>query len=190
MRVGTGATLVIGGLLQSEEAESIAKVPLLGDLPVLGALFRSKVSTHGNGAVVFITPWTFLGQAQVDALSVFPQGEVSFLTDKIRVLIADDVEETRETIARLLSFEEDIQVVGMAADGQEAVTMTRRLLPDCVLMDINMPGLDGLTATQLISVEAPPDGHHYDVCARGAGVFAQSDARRSQGLSGQALCRR
>lgn len=77
------------------------------------------------------------------------------MTDKIRVLIADDVEETRETIARLLSFEEDIQVVGMAADGQEAVTMTRRLLPDCVLMDINMPGLDGLTATQLISVEAP-----------------------------------
>lgn len=77
------------------------------------------------------------------------------LTDKIRVLIADDVEETRATIGRLLSFEEDIEVVGMAADGQEAVAMTRRLLPDCVLMDINMPGLDGLTATQLISVEAP-----------------------------------
>ncbi|GEM_PF-613574 len=75
VRVGTGATLVIGGLLQSEEAESIAKVPLLGDLPVLGALFRSKKFQRMETELLFfITPWTFLGQAQVDALSVFPQG--------------------------------------------------------------------------------------------------------------------
>lgn len=73
VRVGTGATLVIGGLLQNEESEDVAKVPLLGDLPVLGALFRSKKFQRKETELLFfITPWTFSGQAQVNAENVFP----------------------------------------------------------------------------------------------------------------------
>ncbi|SHM42669.1 pilus assembly protein CpaE [Caldanaerovirga acetigignens] len=73
----------------------------------------------------------------------------------IRVLIADDIPTTREDIKRLLYFEEDIEVVGEAIDGQDAVSMAVELKPDVVLMDINMPNLDGIAATEQIAIVAP-----------------------------------
>lgn len=72
-----------------------------------------------------------------------------------RVLIADDIAGTREDIKRLLYFEEDIKVVGEAADGEEALRLTETLQPDVVLMDINMPRMDGIQATELISMQFP-----------------------------------
>lgn len=75
--------------------------------------------------------------------------------EKIRVLVADDVAETRENIRRLLYFEKDIEVVGEAEDGEEAVRMAEKLSPDVVLMDINMPVLDGIAATEMISLRVP-----------------------------------
>ena len=66
---------------------------------------------------------------------------------KIRILIADDHALVREGIRALLSSCEDLEVVGEAADGTEAIAAARRLDPDVVLMDINMPGLGGLEAT-------------------------------------------
>ena len=77
------------------------------------------------------------------------------MAQKIRVLIVDDFAETRESLARLLRFERDIAVVGMAADGSKAIELTRQLGPDIVLMDINMPGIDGIRATEILSREAP-----------------------------------
>lgn len=68
----------------------------------------------------------------------------------IQVLIVDDVAETRHNIRKLLEFEADICVVGEAADGREALALAKELQPDCVLMDINMPGLDGISATERI----------------------------------------
>ena len=66
---------------------------------------------------------------------------------KIRVLIADDHAILREGIRALLHLADDIEVVGEAVDGSQAVEMTRSLQPDVVLMDIAMPGLGGLEAT-------------------------------------------
>jgi pilus assembly protein CpaE len=74
---------------------------------------------------------------------------------KITILIADDVKETRESIRRLLSFEPDLEVIGEAATGEEAVRQAERLRPDVVLMDINMPILDGIGATELIAMRVP-----------------------------------
>jgi pilus assembly protein CpaE len=70
---------------------------------------------------------------------------------KIRVMVVDDVETSRDTLARLLSFESDMDVVGTAATGTEAIEMSEQLKPDVILMDINMPDMDGLTATEEIT---------------------------------------
>ena len=74
---------------------------------------------------------------------------------KIRVLIADDHAILREGIRALLAFQADMEVVGEAADGSEAIEQCRRLHPDIVLMDIAMPGLGGLEATLEIKKEDP-----------------------------------
>lgn len=75
--------------------------------------------------------------------------------DKIRVVIADDVQETRQNIRLLLELDPAMQVVGEAANGREAVEEARASRPDVVLMDINMPEVDGIRATETISVECP-----------------------------------
>jgi len=77
---------------------------------------------------------------------------------KIKVLIVDDIAETRDNVKRLLYFEEDMEVVGEAANGEEAVNLAEKLRPDIVLMDINMPVMDGITATELISLKLPRAG--------------------------------
>ena len=74
----------------------------------------------------------------------------------ITILIADDSRESRESLRKLVAFEEGLVVVGEAADGAAAVALVREAKPDIVLMDVNMPGeLDGIAATQVISLEVP-----------------------------------
>lgn len=75
--------------------------------------------------------------------------------DKIKVLIVDDIAQTREDIRRLLYFENDIEVIGEAANGAEAVGLCATFLPDVVLMDVNMPVMDGITASEKISLQHP-----------------------------------
>jgi len=70
--------------------------------------------------------------------------------EKIRVLIVDDVSETRENVKKLLQFESDVEVVGVARTGKEAIQVSQDLNPDVVLMDINMPDMDGIAATEAI----------------------------------------
>jgi pilus assembly protein CpaE len=74
---------------------------------------------------------------------------------KIRVLIVDDIAETRDNVKKLLYFENDIEVVGTAANGREGVELASKLQPDVVLMDINMPEMDGIAASEAISAQAP-----------------------------------
>jgi DNA-binding NarL/FixJ family response regulator len=68
----------------------------------------------------------------------------------ITVLIADDQRLMREGLATLLALADDIEIVGQAADGQAAIDLARQLKPDVILMDIQMPGVDGVQATQAI----------------------------------------
>ena len=75
--------------------------------------------------------------------------------DVIRVLIADDHAIVRRGISALLETKADIQVVGEAADGEEAVAQTERLRPDVVLMDLMMPRMDGIEAIRRITARCP-----------------------------------
>jgi len=75
--------------------------------------------------------------------------------NKIRVLIVDDVAETRENVRKLLQFEADVEVVGAARSGKEGIQLSQELDPDVVLMDINMPDIDGIKATETIRQRAP-----------------------------------
>ncbi|MGQ9583923.1 MAG: response regulator [Anaerolineae bacterium] len=75
--------------------------------------------------------------------------------EKIRVLIVDDIPETRENLRKLLYFEADVEIVGAVGTGEEAVELARELQPHIVLMDINLPGMDGITASELILRASP-----------------------------------
>ena len=75
--------------------------------------------------------------------------------EKIRVMIVDDVSETRENVRKLLQFESDVDVVGVARTGKEAIQLSQDLNPDVVLMDINMPDMDGISATEAIRARQP-----------------------------------
>ena len=71
-------------------------------------------------------------------------------TETIRLLIVDDIAETRENLRKLLQFESDIEVVGAARTGEEALQMARDTQPDVVLMDINLPDMDGIEVTEAV----------------------------------------
>jgi pilus assembly protein CpaE len=77
------------------------------------------------------------------------------MADQIRVLIVDDIPETRDHLTKLLGFEADIEVVGAASSGAEAIELASRLKPDVILMDINMPDMDGIMATEQLAARAP-----------------------------------
>jgi DNA-binding NarL/FixJ family response regulator len=115
----------------------------------------------------------------------------------IRVLLADDQELVRAGFRMLLDVEDDIAVVGEAADGGEAVKLARQTRPDVVLMDIRMPVLDGIEATRqiaatrglervrvLILTTYDTDAHVFDALQAGASGFLLKDSGPAELLQG------
>jgi pilus assembly protein CpaE len=77
------------------------------------------------------------------------------MAEKIRILVVDDIAETRENLAKLIGFEADMTIVASADGGQQAVELAKKERPDVILMDINMPDMDGITATEIIANTVP-----------------------------------
>src|SRR5438128_4581777 len=77
------------------------------------------------------------------------------MTEPIKVLIVDDITSTLDNLQKLLSFEPDIQVMATAVNGKEGVEQAKKLAPDIVLMDVNMPIMDGIQATETLAQEVP-----------------------------------
>ena len=109
----------------------------------------------------------------------------------VRVLLVDDHELAREALLSIFGREPDLDVVGEASDGDRAVAMARRLRPDLVLMDVRMPGTDGLTATKVIKAELPAtrvllltthDSHEYvlEGLRSGADGYLLKDASKPE----------
>ena len=110
----------------------------------------------------------------------------------IRVLIADDQALVRDGFGMILDAQPDIEVVGGAADGREALEMARALAPDVILMDIRMPGVDGIEATRRLMAEASSgprilmlttfdqDEYLYAAMKAGASGFLLKDVRREE----------
>ncbi len=81
----------------------------------------------------------------------------------MRVILVDDIAQTRETIARSLRFQENIEVIGTASNGLQAIHVARELKPDVIIMDVNMPDMDGIAATAIIKRDVPiRRGDHPD----------------------------
>lgn len=75
--------------------------------------------------------------------------------EKINVVVVDDIDESREMILRMLQFDTTIEVVGTGKTGIEAIESAQKLKPDVIVMDINMPDMDGITATETIRRKVP-----------------------------------
>jgi DNA-binding NarL/FixJ family response regulator len=105
---------------------------------------------------------------------------------EVRIVVADDHEVVRSGFAELLNTQHDLSVVATAADGRQAVQVSRRLQPDVVLMDIRMPGMDGIEATRqladgpdgpriLVLTTFDLDEYVYDALRAGASGFLLKD---------------
>jgi DNA-binding NarL/FixJ family response regulator len=113
------------------------------------------------------------------------------MTHPIRVLVVDDEAIVRDGLRAIVEVEEDLQVVGEAADGSEAVAVARKLQPDIALVDIQMPRVDGVETTRLLlALPTPPrvlvlttfdrNEYVYQSMRAGASGFLLKDVRRGQ----------
>lgn len=109
----------------------------------------------------------------------------------IRILLVDDQPLFRGAIAALIADQEGMEVVGEAADGARALTLARTLDPDLIVMDVEMPGMNGVEATRLLKEERPStkvmvltvseqDDHLFDAIRYGANGYLLKDLRPEQ----------
>ena len=110
---------------------------------------------------------------------------------KLRIMLADDHETVREGLKMIVNSQDDMEVVGFAADGSEAVTRAQELLPDVLVMDISMPKLNGLKATQKLNQVCPQvkvltlsrhtdDGYIRELLGAGAWAYVLKQSAPSE----------
>lgn len=102
-----------------------------------------------------------INQEKEKELSSSKDGEKSKHKVDLKILIADDHQMVRNGFRQMINKQEDMNVVGEAADGEETVQLARKMKPDVILMDVNMPAMDGIEATKIITSELP------DICVIG-----------------------
>ena len=107
-----------------------------------------------------------------------PEGAAQDQGTTIRVLLVDDHELFRNGIARLLKTESGLEVVGEAKDGQEAIELTQKHHPNVILMDISMPGINGIEATRVIHEQ------HPEICIIGLSMYDDPEKERAMRAAG------
>ncbi|HSD84995.1 MAG TPA: response regulator, partial [Anaerolineae bacterium] len=135
----------------SESAQSASLTSLIGQAKVAAP----PVSEQKAASLRQITAAE--AAAKAEAISRPPTRLVQpgSTGNKIRILIVDDNKETREHVSRLLAFETDMEVVGQAYNGISGLELAHEYEPHIVLMDINMPDMDGITATREMALQVP-----------------------------------
>jgi len=124
---------------------------------------EEEISISREEQVVFET------QAEIPAYAT----SATLPSGLIRIVVADDHRIVREGLVMLLESQTDMSVVGQAGDGREAVELTRQLKPDVVLMDLNMPVMNGIEATRIIAREIP------DTIVLGLSAYGESGTAES-----------
>lgn len=145
---------------RSRDAGSFGLFSIQHRLAHVGGAMEIETTT---GCGVRVTLRAPLGDAQplhhVNLAAPSPLSDnrlrINSKSDKIRVLLVDDHKILRDGIAGLLQFEPDMDVVGEAADGRQAVALAETQRPDVVIMDVNMPELNGVEATRILREKLP-----------------------------------
>jgi PAS domain S-box-containing protein len=126
-------------------------------LSLLGGRFE-LTSSLGKGIIVSLTAPRLketVDEPELKKDHPIPNTTSPNINKKIRVMIVDDHAVMRQGLSSLLSLQSDIEIVGQASDGEEAVNLARKIIPDIILMDISMPKMNGIEATRIIHSEFP-----------------------------------
>jgi len=156
-------------------------------LELMGGAMQIQ-SAPGQGSLfVLSVPVAPISETEPRSQNIFVLPDAELISQnpdpgkKIRVLLADDHAVVRHGIAKMLGDEPDFEVVGAAGDGQEAVEMAAKLVPDVILMDMSMPKLNGIEATHAIHKEFP------EIRIIGLSMFEETE-RAQEMLEAGAVC--